>query len=250
MQAKRDWWSREFRIMVAVGDSITAGGWASCRERRWTNLLAGMIGELQRGPVQMVNVGIGGNVISTKSAAYAASQKPSLDERLERHVLSNTANGNPIVPDLLLIAFGVNDMRGGTPIPVYCQEMEKIIGRVREKFQPLIVLLGLYHIRDYQLGGPAFAKGSPELSRQYNAAIGGLAEKTDCLFVDLMASYRDADWTVHRDGVHANDVGHRLVANKVLEVLIANCSALAVETKAMETSIMPWRDEGGLHPDF
>jgi len=68
--------------------------------------------------------------------------------------------------------------------------------------------------------------------------------------VDLLSTYREADWTVHRDGVHANDVGHRLVANKVLEVLISNCSGLAMETKAMESSIMPWRDEGVLHPDF
>ncbi len=250
MQAKRDWWNREFRVMIAVGDSITAGGWASCRERRWTNLLAGMIGELQRAPVQLVNVGIGGNVISTKSAAYAASQKPALDERLERHVLSNTANGNPIVPDLLLIAYGINDMRGGTPIPLYCEEMEKIIRRVREKFKPLIVLLGPYHIRDFELGVPDFNKGSPDLSRQFNSAIGSLAQNLDCLFVDLLSAYREADWTVHRDGVHANDVGHRLVANKVLEVLISNCSGLALETKATESSIMPWRDEGVLHPDF
>lgn len=77
MPQKRDWWNKEFKVMMAVGDSITAGGWASCRERRWTNLLAEMIGELQRNPVQLVNVGIGANIISSKFPGYKFSQKPA-----------------------------------------------------------------------------------------------------------------------------------------------------------------------------
>ena len=104
---KRDCWDKEFRTMVTFGMSITAGGWSSCRERRWTNLLAGMIGDYQRMPVQLVNVGVGANLISPRSPGYEYSQKPSASERLEEHVLSNTANGAPVVPDLLIMAFGL-----------------------------------------------------------------------------------------------------------------------------------------------
>lgn len=248
MPQKRDWWNKEFKVMMAVGDSITAGGWASCRERRWTNLLAGMIGDLQRNPVQLVNVGIGANIISSKFPGYKFSQKPALDERLEEHVLSNSANGNPIVPDLMLIAYGLNEASFSTPVSMFCEEMEKIVGRIRARFKPLMVLIGPYHVADFTVGGPNGGKGSHEQSRQYNQATRQLAEKLDCLFVDLLSAMGGADWMVHHDGVHSNDLGHRVVANKVFEVLASNCSGLAIETQAMEKSIMPWRDEAVLHP--
>ena len=63
---------------------------------------------------------------------------------------------------------------------------------------------------------------------------------------DLLSAFGDADWMVHGDGVHANDLGHRVVANAVFQVLAANCSGLALETKEMEKNIAPWRDESTL----
>jgi hypothetical protein len=73
-----------------------------------------------------------------------------------------------------------------------------------------------------------------------------LAEKLDCLFVDLLSAYGEAGWLVHHDGVHANDLGHRVVANKIFEVLASNCSGLAQETRYLEQHILPWRDESVL----
>jgi len=106
--------NKEFRILMTLGESTTAGGWASYRERCWANQLVRLINEFQRVPVQLVNVGIGANVISTKSPAYKFSGKPAANERLEKHVLSNTANGHPIIPDLLVISYGLNDARRHT----------------------------------------------------------------------------------------------------------------------------------------
>jgi len=74
---KKDWWDKEFRVMVTLGESTTAGGWASCRERSWSSQLARLINEFQRVPVQLVNVGIGGNAISPRSAAYDRSGRPA-----------------------------------------------------------------------------------------------------------------------------------------------------------------------------
>jgi len=234
---------------MTLGESTTAGGWASCRQRCWANQLARSINEFQRVPVQLVNVGIGANVISTKSPAYEFSGKPAANERLEKHVLSNTANGHPIVPDLLVISYGLNDARGGTPIELFCREMKALIRRVRERMQPLLVLLGPYYMTDFTVGGQVWSHANLEVFHQYNDAIRQVAEECDCLFVDLLASYRGADWLVHYDGVHANDLGHRIVANKIFEVLAANCSGLALETKALEEEIPPWRDESILQAD-
>jgi lysophospholipase L1-like esterase len=99
---------------------------------------------------------------------------------------------------------------------------------------------------DFALGGPEWGHASVEALRQYNEAIRALAERTDCLFVDLLSAYDQAPWLVHHDGCHANDLGHRVVANRVFEVLAANCSGLACETRELENQILPWRDESTL----
>ena len=244
---KRDWWNREFKTLVTMGESTTAGGWSSCRERCWASQLTRLINEFQRVPVQLVNVGIGANVISTESRAYPNSGKPAANERLEKHVLSNTAfDGATIVPDLLIISYGMNDCRGGTPINLFCNEMKDSIRRVRERSQPLIVLLGLYYMNDFTLGGAVWRHGSLKMFHQYNDAIRRVAEECDSLFVDLLESYQQTDWLVHHDGCHANDLGHRIVANKIFEILSSNCSGLAKETQVLEESIPPWRDESTL----
>jgi len=240
---KRDWWNREFRRLVALGESTTAGGWSSCRERCWVSLLGQLINEVQRTPLEIINVGIGANVISTKSPVYEHSGKPAATERLQRHVLEKK-------PDLLIVSYGLNDARGGTPLDLFCQEMRGIIRQVRQQIEPLIVLLGPYYMRDFGVGAPYSDKGSVEIFRQYNVAIEQIAEDCDCLFVNLLESYREADWLIHHDGVHANDVGHRIVANKVFEVLASNCSGLSLETKVLEDQIPPWRDESTLRVDY
>ena len=134
MTGKRDWWNKEFKVMMTLGKSTTAGGWSSCRERCWASQLARLINEFQRVPVQLVNLGIGANVISTRSGGYEHSGKPAATERLERQVLNYRTMEGLLLPDLLVIA---------------------------------------------------------------------------------------------------NDLGHRLVANKIFEVLASNCSALSLNTKEL-----------------
>lgn len=243
---RKDWWDKEFQWLFTLGESTTAGGWTSCRERSWPAQLARMINEFQRFPTQLVNMGIGANVISQKSAGYDASSKPCLSERLEKHVLSHTANGLPVVPDLLIISYGLNDARSGTPIATFREEMSRIIARVRERIQPLVVLPGPSYMIDFQLGGKDWNHANVELMQRYNEAIAELAAREDALFVDLLAAYGGADWLVHFDGCHSNDLGHRLIANGVFEVLASNCSGLSLETKALEKYISPWRDESTL----
>ena len=243
---KRDWWNKEFRVLMTLGESTTAGGWSSCRERCWASQLARLINEFQHVPVQLVNMGIGANVISTKCPGYQYSGKPAANERLDKHVLGHTANGNPLLPDLLVISYGLNDARGGTPIPLFCNEMKDIIRRVRETTQPLIVLPGPYYMTDFKLGGSEWSHANLEIFHQYNDAIANVAQETDCLYVDLLSAYNQANWLVHHDGCHANDLGHRLVANEIFKVIASNCSGLAKNTQELEKHIEPWRDESTL----
>lgn len=242
----RDWWDQEFRWLFTFGESITAGGWTSSRERSWPFVLAGLINDFQRFPVQLVNMGVGANVVSPVSGGYAFSSKPSALERVEKHILRHAPNGAPVVPDLLVISYGLNDARSGTPLDVFCREMEALIARVRLEIQPLIVLVGPYFMTDFQLGGREWSHANPGVLETYNEGIEALAARVDALYVDILSAYRGCARLVHRDGVHSNDLGHRIVANRIFEVLAASCSGLSLETKEGERQIPPWRDESTL----
>ncbi|MCX7392661.1 MAG: SGNH/GDSL hydrolase family protein [Planctomycetales bacterium] len=236
---KRDWCSEEFRQLVTLGESTTAGGWSSNRERCWAAQLARLINDFQRIPLQLVNVGIGANLISQRSPAYEHSGKPAALMRLEPHVFKHN-------PDLLIVAYGLNDSRGGTPLELFREEMKSLLDQVRQKIQPLIVLPGPYYMVGFERYGPHFNHATLEIFHQFNDAIRSIAAEKDCLFVDLLSAYGNANWLIHNDGCHANDVGHRIVANKIFEVLATNCSGLSKETQELEKHIPPWRDESVL----
>ena len=238
---KKDWCDHEFKTLVTLGESTTAGGWSSTRDLCWASVLADQVNTYQRTPLNLINVGIGANVISTRSPVYDRSGKPAASERIDKHVIAHA-------PDLLIISYGLNDARGGTSIDLFCDEMRDILCRVRSEIQPLIILLGPYYITDFTLG-VGFGHANLEIFHQYNDATRALASECEALFVDLLAGYGDADWLVHHDGVHANDIGHRVVANRIFEVLASNCSGLALETKHREQLIPPWRDESTLRVD-
>ena len=240
---KRDWWPEEFRKLVTLGESTTAGGWSTSPDRCWASVLAALFNDYQSQPVELVNAGIGGNVISTRSPCYAYSGKPAGSERLDKHVIAQN-------PDLLVISYGLNDARGGTSVELFSSEMTKLVRRVREKIQPLIVLLGPYFMINFALGKDGWRHGSLELFYRYNEAIAGVAAQEECLFVDILAANGETPWMVHCDGCHANDLGHRIIANAVFQVLAQNCSGLAKRTKAAEKVSPRWRDESTLKADY
>jgi len=234
-----DWCNKEFKIMVAIGDSITAGACASSRDKSWVHRLSLLINEFQSIQVNYFNVGIGGNVISTKSQAYEYSTKPAGNERIERDILAYK-------PDLLLMGYGFNDMRGGTSLQVFCEELDSFVEKIRKKIQPLILILGPYYYSNFERGVGFWDHGNIEGLYEYNRMMYSFAEQNNCLFADLLEVYNQTDWLVHNDGVHPNDIGHAVIANKVFQTLTSNCSCLALRTKSEEKNIKPWRDESNL----
>ena len=242
---KMDWRPTEFKKMVALGESTTAGGWSSSRDRCWVSQLGKIINDFQAQPMEVVNNGIGANVISTRSPCYPYSGKPAANERLDKHVIEHR-------PDLLIISYGLNDARGGTPLDLFATELEKIIERVRQELDPppLILLLGPYFMTDFAAGNSRWFHGSLDKFREYNLRTEQVAVKNSCLFVDLLSAYGDATWMVHRDGIHANDLGHMIVATEIFQALAQNCSGLAKSTEAYYEKIPPWRDESTLQADY
>ncbi len=240
---KRDWHADEFRTMVALGESTTAGGWSTAPERCWVPVLGTLINDFQSVPMEVINSGIGANVISTRSPCYEGSGKPAADERLDKHVTEHN-------PDLLLISYGLNDARGGTPLDFFRDKLVGLVVRVREVLDPVIVLLGPYYMNDFTLGGAAWSHANLALFKRFNEAVAQTASEQECLYVDLLAANGETDWMVHYDGVHQNDLGHRIVANRIFEVLAQSCSCLAKQTKEAEQTSPRWRDESTLRADY
>ena len=243
MSKKKDWRPAEFRKMVALGESTTAGGWSTSPQRCWVSVLADLINDFQARPMKFVNAGIGANVISTRSPCYRHSGMPAASERLDKHVLAHE-------PDLLIVSYGLNDARGGTPLELFREELVALVRRVRRRIEPLIVLLGPYYMTDFTVGGPNWSHADLNLFGQFNKAIAQVAAGQACLYVDLLAANGRTDWMVHYDGVHANDLGHRIVAGRVFEVLAQHCSGLAKQTKEAEKTSPRWRDESTLKADY
>lgn len=240
---KRDWHSEEFRKLVTLGESTTAGGWSSSPKRCWAPLLADLINDFQSDPVELFNAGIGANVISTRSPSYPLSGKPAASERLDKHVVAQR-------PDLLVISYGLNDARGGTPLDLFREGLIALILRVRQEVKPLIVLMGPYYMVKFKRGAPGWNYADLPLFHRFNDVIAEVAGEQDALFANILAANGETDWMVHFDGVHANDLGHRIIANRVFEVLAQNCSCLARRTKESEATSPRWRDESMLKADY
>src|SRR5688572_20523118 len=134
---KRDYWSKPFRVAVALGESTTAGGTATSRELTWVNRLAELINESQVEPVKMINSGIGANVVSQRSPEYENSGKPSAMERYKKHVIDHH-------PDLVLVSYGLNDARGGTPLAQFLEDLGKIVVDIKGQSAALLVIVNAY----------------------------------------------------------------------------------------------------------
>lgn len=208
-----------FHRLVALGESHVAGDGASAPERRWVNVLAALLAEFQGGPVELVNKGIGANSISPLSPGYAASAKPSAIERYRQDVIA-------LEPDLFILSYGLNDMRAGMPPEDFRQEMSRIITDVAAACHPVTVLTTVYHMSAYDLY-PPYHRGSIEATEVYNLVIRQLAWEHGCLLADIWAAEGQADWVIHPDTVHANDLGHRLIGHRVFETVATHCSGVA-----------------------
>ena len=221
---KRDFRSKPFETMVVLGESHVAGSGATEERRRWVNIVADLIRHHQGVPVTLHNKGIGANALSPRSPGYAASAKPSALERYREDVIGPR-------PDLFILSYGLNDMRAGMPLEEFREDMKQIIADVQEACDPVTVLTTVYHMSAYDWY-PPFDVGSVAATEVFNLVIRQLAEEHGCILADIWAAEGQADWTIHPDTVHANDLGHFLIAHRVFEAIATQCSGAATQVTA------------------
>ena len=209
-----------FTSLVIFGEStVEGGGWLKATEQRWADVLHRLVEHAQEAPLVYHNAGLGASVISPRSPGYEASVKPSATERLLDDVIAHA-------PDLLVIAYGLNDMRAGMDKPEFEREMSAIIDRVRETLSPLIVMVNVYHMPAYEYYAP-FDRGSLDDTRVYNQMLSELAAQQGCAYADVWAAEGQKDYVVHPDTVHANKIGNMLIAHKVFEAIVHAAPGIA-----------------------
>ena len=235
---KRDYWNKPFWVAVALGESTTAGGTATSCEFTWVNRLTDLINEAQLESVRMVNSGIGGNVISRRSPEYENSGKPSAMERYQKHVIDHR-------PDLVLVSYGLNDARGGTPLAQFLEDVRQIVLEIKNQTGALTVIVNAYFMTGFDCYIP-FNKADMGTSLGYNAGLQRLALECDSLYSDVFAAEGMALCMIDPDGVHANNLGHQIIANRIFEVLAQNCSGLSQKAFDLRQNFKQSRDESVL----
>jgi lysophospholipase L1-like esterase len=236
---KRTLCGEPFKQIVAIGDSITAGGNASSREKCWVSRLAKLIGEFQDKPPECVNNGIGSNILCENSPCFPYASHPVGEKRMYRDMIEHN-------PDLALISYGLNDMRGGTDPDVFSNTLACVVEEVKRKTGAVIVLLGVYYMNAYKRYGGTWAYGSDENAEIFNTLIRAAALESGVLFADIAAAQRQTPWLLDKDGVHANDLGHAIIANAVFEILAQSCGSLAKKIIEEVKEKPCWRDESSL----
>jgi lysophospholipase L1-like esterase len=215
----RDFRKEPFRRLVIMGESTVQGGpWLPRKEDRFADVLVRLIDACQGNAVEYHNKGIGANAISPRSPGYAQSAKPSALERYKTDVID-------LQPDLFILCYGLNDMRAGMPVEDFRDDMAAIIRDVKKACAPLTLLTTVYYMTGWR-SFPPYDKGSVPLTMRYNDCIRGLAAEYDCILADIWAAEGAADWLIHYDGVHANQVGNMIIGHRIFEALAKHCSGL------------------------
>ena len=247
---KRDRWSNPFKRMVVFGESHTTGASATRREYSWACRLKELIDRFQHRPVELINRGLGADVLSKQAPVYQEyrGRRPIAIERYRKHVIEAE-------PDLVIVSYGYNDMRCGTPVDAFFADLQLVLTEIQEQTKSLLLLLDTYYIPDGGFAGrrggtvtgSQWNRGSREKQLIFNRGLESLAVSNDLLLVRVYEALGDADWMVcdptGRTDIHLNDLGHQIVAGRIFEVLATNCSCLAHKAQEERRRIgkSPWR---------
>jgi lysophospholipase L1-like esterase len=196
---------REPLKVVVLGDSISTGcnasGWAGGRpyQPAYPELVGRMLQEEYEGRVEVANLSVGG-----MDSAWGLTM---VDEVVEAR------------PDLVLLAFGMNDS-GGRPAEDFREKIAATIEGIREKRPEAEFILVATMV-----GNPDWVALKQELFPQYRDALAGLCGPGVAL-ADVTSIWGEflrlkKDWDQTGNGVnHPNDFGHRVYAQVISSLLI------------------------------
>ncbi len=202
-----------------LGDSITEGAIASKTELRYSSLIAAHFG------AEECNFGVGGTRI--------AKQRNKTQE-LDDDVFMRRALLLPEDADFTFVFGGTNDY-GHSDVPIGTFEerdeytfygaFRTLAEYMKASFgDKLCFILPLYRYRQDDVRGENGRKETPAGTlKEYIEAERKVLEFYEIEYLDLSETFYEpqcnTDEAIYADGLHPNDKGHRILADKVIEYL-------------------------------
>jgi acyl-CoA thioesterase I len=171
------------RVIVALGDSITAGlGVAS--DEAYPALLQARLSQAGF-DYRVVNAGVSGDT--------SAGGRRRLEWILRTR------------PEIVIVALGANDGLRGLPVPALRENLTGIVTRLRDA-GARVLLVGMRVPPNY---GAAYA-------RDFAEAFDIVARRTSVAFLPFLLDGVAGDATLNQpDGIHPNAAGQRAIAERV-----------------------------------
>jgi lysophospholipase L1-like esterase len=179
--------------VIAYGDSITAGGEASTEDLQYT----------PRWIREVLRPKFPKSKITFENGATGGDTTYQGVSRLEEKVLSRS-------PDLVLIAFGMNDNNvGGTPLPKFQENLRSMVSAIRQRTGAEVILLSTFpshpdwHFNSHQM-------------QSYAGATKAVAAEVNAPYADVFGVWervlkrKDPSSLLGNNINHPNDFGHWL----------------------------------------
>jgi acyl-CoA thioesterase-1 len=181
----------QYRTVVAFGDSIVKG---HNQPEGWPEMLQRDLGA-RFGGVQMINSGVSGNTAANGLA------------RVEKDVLEHN-------PDLVLISFGLNDMKNGEKVADFTANMNALVNAIQgEGTRPVLMTT-----TRLQQGASILGRVNPA---PFNEAIRQIAEDREITLIDVHEKFKGYNTPEYlMDVAHPNREGYRRLADIIREGLI------------------------------
>ncbi len=171
------------RVVVALGDSLTAGLGVAAHEA-WPALLQARLAR-EGYPHRVVNAGVSGDT--------SAGGVRRLDWVLRAK------------PDVVIIELGANDGLRGLPVDALRANLETIVRRVQAT-GARVLLTGMRLPPNY---GAAY-------TRDFAAAFASVAKKTRVAFMPFLLDGVAAEASLNQpDGIHPTAAGHAVIADRL-----------------------------------
>ena len=204
--------SKQFAKCVMLGDSISTEADASAVAKAWPyqsgypSLVVRGLESRWGGKVVLKNLSVGG-----MDSEWGATQVPS--------VIAEK-------PDLLLVAFGMNDASGRRTAADFARITKQIVNPIRAVLPHCTVILV-----STMTANREWDYASPELYPQYATALGAMVGPgiavADVTALWSVVEARKKHFDLTGNGLnHPNDFGHRLYAASILAVIGTNVIAI------------------------
>ena len=157
------------------------------------------------------------DVVLLANLGVPAANTDQLDSVLELFLDAD----DDVVPGLVTVWTGANDIINGEDVDDFEDELEDIFDRLRDRTDGVIVAANIPNLTNL----PRFRERPDddvtlERIEEFNEAIASQAKDHDVLLVDLFNQGIMDVLVSDKDGFHPNNEGHRRIAEQFLKVIL------------------------------